>query len=219
MPITYAERKKRRQALLQQLPPELRQQLALRNVEAVVKLPEEAQQTLAEALNAGLRHVPEAIAYLKGQPGASVEELRRACRDELRREPDASVPDAGSPGSKETTDPSTKVELAALLQTCFPGMPALTARALAADDLFCEVLAMMGAQQACLHSKPIHSELVFVALCGLALGFIDELNQLMTSRPHYRGALLKSGLYAQRAAYSRDIQDIFWPFDAWPVSE
>jgi len=212
MPIAYAERKKRRQALLQQLPPELRQRLALRHVEAVVKLPEEARRTLAEALKAGLRHVPEAIAYLKEQPEASAEELQRSFQDECREEPNTSAPNAGSPGSKEVTDPGAQVELADLLQGCFLGMPALTAAALAADDLFAEVLALVSAWRICLRSKSIQSELVFVVLCGLALGFIDELNQLMTSRPHYRGALLQSGLYAQGAAHSQDVSDEFWPF-------
>ena len=42
--------------------------------------------------------------------------------------------------------------------------------------------------------KTFQSELVFVALCGLALRFINELDGLMDSRPHYRGALAQSGL-------------------------
>lgn len=194
MPIAYTERKKRRQALLQGLVPELRQRLALRHVEAVAKLPPEAQRTLAGALSAGLRRIPDAIAYLHEQPQASVEEVLRACKDGRQGEALPPSPSTGLPWSPADTDPGALAELSELLQDCFPGMPGLTASALAADELLSDLLALVHARQACFRSKSIGSELVFVALCGLALRFIDELNRLMDSRPHYRGALMQSGL-------------------------
>jgi hypothetical protein len=83
--------------------------------------------------------------------------------------------------------------------------------ALAADVLLSEVLALVRTRQTCFRSKSIQSELVFVALCGLALRFIDELNRLMDSRPHYRGALVQSGLSLRQA------QGKVWPFDAQPM--
>ena len=204
MPIPYAERKKRRQALLQQLAPELRQRLALRHVEAVAKLTPEAQQTLAEALSAGLRRIPDAIATLKERPNASVEEVVRACRDGRgagfgqtrlhHTEPSRVASKAAPTRSSADPNPGALAELSELLQECFPGMPGMTARALAADELLSDVLDLVRARQACFRSKSIQSELVFVALCGLALRFIDELNRLMDSRPHYRGALEQSGI-------------------------
>jgi hypothetical protein len=81
------------------------------------------------------------------------------------------------------------------LQDCFPGMPGMTAEALAGDELLSDALALVHARRACFRSRSIQSELVFVVLCGLALRFIDELNRLMASRPHYRGALAQSGLH------------------------
>jgi hypothetical protein len=86
MPIAYAERKKRRQALLQGLVPELRQRLALRHVEAVIKLPPQAQRTLAEALSVGLHNIPEAIATLQEHQQASAEEVLRARKDGRQKE-------------------------------------------------------------------------------------------------------------------------------------
>ena len=204
MPISYAERKKRRQTLLQGFPLELRQHLALRHVEAVAKLPPEAQHTLAGALSAGLRRLPAAIAYLQNQPQASVEDVLRACKDGRDGESTLPAPETGRPWSLADPDPGALAELSDLLQSCFPGMPGMTARALAADELLSGVLAIVRARQACFRSTSIQSELVFVVLCGLALRFIDELNRLMASRPHYRGALVQSGLV--------------WPFDEQPVT-
>ena len=193
MPIAYAERKKRRQALLQGLVPELRQRLALRHVEAVIKLPPQAQRTLAEALSVGLHNIPEAIATLQEHQQASAEEVLRARKDGRQKESPTS--EVGAVELLAKHDPAALAELSSLLQDCFPGMPRMTAEALAADELLADALALVRAWQACLHSKSIQSELVFVALCGLALHWLDELNQRMASQPHYQGALQQSGLY------------------------
>lgn len=62
MSIAYAEWEKHRQALLQGLALELRQRLALRYMKPGEKMPLESQRNLAEALPAGLRRIPNAIA-------------------------------------------------------------------------------------------------------------------------------------------------------------
>lgn len=200
MPIAYAERKKRRQELLEQIAPELHDRLALRHVEAVAKLPQSAQRTLAEALTAGLRNIPDAITTLSERPQLSIEEVLRACKN--GRQGEALTPAPGADLSWSPTDPDPDVlpELADLLQECFPGMPGMTARALAADELLSDVLLLARARQACFHSKSVQSELVFVALCGLALRFAEDLNRLMDSRPHYRGALEQSGIFVTWSA-------------------
>ena len=194
MPISYAERKKRRQTLLRQLAPELRQRLALRHVEAVAKLPPEGQRTLTSVLSTGLRGIPEAIAFLHEQPQASAEEVLRAGKDVHRERASHPSPRPNLSCVPTEPDPGALAELSDLLQGCFPGMPPMTAEALAADELFSGVLALVRARQACFNSTSFQSELVFVVLCGLALQFIEELNRLMDSRPHYRGALVQSGL-------------------------
>lgn len=203
MPIPYAERKRRRQAMLQQLDPELRQRLALRHVEAAAKLSSEAQRVLGEALMAGLGHIPNAIAFLQEQPGASAEEVLRACQDGRRGEAPSSPLKADPARPAAKPDPDALSELSDLLMECFPGMPGVTSEALAADELLSGVLALLRARRACFRSKSSQSELVFVVLCGLGLRFVDELNRLMDARPHYRGALAQSGLV--------------WPFDWQPA--
>jgi hypothetical protein len=216
MPIAYAERKKRRQALLQGLVPELRQRLALRHVEAVIKLPQEAQRTLAEALVAGLHNIPVAISILQKYPRASAEEVLRARKDGRQKESPASEVSAVELLAKD--DPAALAELSGLLQDCFPGMPRMTAEALAADELFSEVLALVRMRRKCLNSRLTLSELVLVALCGLALSFIDELNQLMDSRKYYLGALQQSGLYPHWAAHSHNNSSKFWPLKTQPIN-
>lgn len=196
MPISYAERKKRRQTILEGLAPELQERLALRHVEAVAKLSLDAQRTLAMALSAGLQGIPAAIACLKETPQASLEEVLRAGMNGHREEMVSSALKSTLPYARANLDldPEALAELSVLLQDCFPGMPEMTRQALAADDLLSGVLALVQAKQACFRSTAIQSELVFVALCGLALGFIDQLNRLVASRPHYRAALMQSGL-------------------------
>jgi hypothetical protein len=188
MPIPYAERKRRRQALLQQLDPGLSQRLALRHVEAAAKLPTAAQRTLAAALSSGLSHIPDAIALLQ---------------DDRQGEAPPSPLKADPARPAAQPDPDALAELTDLLQNCFPGMPGVTCEALAADELLSGVLALVRARRACIRSKSSQSELVFVVLCGLGLRFVDELNRLMDARPHYRGALAQSGLV--------------WPFDLQPA--
>jgi hypothetical protein len=226
VPISYAERKKRRQAILQGLAPELQERLALRHVEAVAKLPFEAQHTLAMALSAGLQGIPAAIACLREQPQASLEEVLRVCMDRRGGESDSPAPKSVLTHAIANPDLDALSELAGMLQDCFPGMPEMTAEALAGDELLSGVLALVRARQACFRSTAIQSELVFVTLCELAVWFIDELNQLMASRPYYRGALMQSGLalrWAQgkplrQAPQDEGDQGSILPFDEQPAA-
>jgi hypothetical protein len=118
----------------------------------------------------------------------------RACEDAHQEWGSAPTPRTDLSGEQADSNADALAELSELLQDCFPGMPGMTAEALSADDLFSNVLALVRSQRACFRSTSIQSEIVFVALCGLALRFIEELNRLMDSRPHYRGALIQSGL-------------------------
>jgi len=73
----YQAKKKRWLKLAAGLPPEVSRRIALRNVEAASLLKPEAQQTLARALDEGLRRVSAAIRILRQRPDASVEDLLR----------------------------------------------------------------------------------------------------------------------------------------------
>lgn len=204
MPIPYAERKKRRQALLQRLPPDLPERLALRHVEAVARLPAEAQRTLAGALGAGLRETSAAVAVLQREPQASIETVLGACRDARKGESAPLSAQIMRPAPPSNADPDAVGELSRLLEGCFPAMPAMTARALAEDALLSEALALLQAWRACLRSGGVSSELVYVVLCALALRFACDLSGLLASCPRYRPALAQSSLDAGRLLAGED---------------
>ena len=75
MSETYQSKRERWQRLLETLPAGLREQVSLRNVEAVAALPPLAQERLAEAIQAGLKRLPRAVEQLRVNPNTSVTEL------------------------------------------------------------------------------------------------------------------------------------------------
>jgi len=75
MSETYQSKRERWQRLLETLPEKLRQHVSLRNVEAVAALPPQAQERLAQAIQAGLKRLPRAVEQLKIDPDTSVEDL------------------------------------------------------------------------------------------------------------------------------------------------
>ena len=70
MSETYQSKRERWQRLLETLPVGLREQVSLRNVEAVAALPPQAQERLAEAIQAGLKRLPRAVEQLRVNPDA-----------------------------------------------------------------------------------------------------------------------------------------------------
>ena len=75
MSETYQSKRERWQRLLETLPAGLREQVSLRNVEAVAALPPQAQERLAEAIQAGLKRLPRAVEQLRVNPNTSVADL------------------------------------------------------------------------------------------------------------------------------------------------
>jgi hypothetical protein len=184
VPVPYDQRRRRREKLAEELPPDLRKWVALRHVETVAKFTPEIQQRLIEAISAGVR-VPAAIRFLKENPETTVEEIVKVAGKRRQTE------------HKETQafpEPNHLTFLTNLLQTSFPDMPRATASAMARSDLLSEVLAVVCAQQACYESQHVQSDFVVVVLCGLALATLERLNQIISKRMIYRQALQQSGL-------------------------
>ena len=75
MSETYQSKRERWQRLLETLPVGLREQVSLRNVEAVAALTPQAQDRLVEAIQAGLKRLPRAVEQLRVNPNTSVAEL------------------------------------------------------------------------------------------------------------------------------------------------
>ena len=188
MPVSYAQRRQRRQQLAKGLHPRLRGQIALRHIETVSKFSPESQCRLAEAIDAGIG-IPAAIQFLKEKPAAMVDEIitqyQKATSKPRQNEKqeNQSAPDANDGGV-----------LADLLQTCFPDMPRPTAAAMAGSELLSEVLGIVHAQQVCFRSRHAQSDFVIVVLCGLALRNIEQLKQIIPERTIYHQALQQSGV-------------------------
>ncbi|MGD2157044.1 MAG: hypothetical protein PVG14_00180 [Anaerolineales bacterium] len=188
MPIPYKERRRRRHKLVEELPPSLRDRIALRNVEAVTKFSSQTQEILAEALDAGIR-ISVVIPFLKENPDARVEEIIQACQETTDRpRPNAKKGNQTPPGTQDIAT------LADLLQTCYPDMPRMTAEAMAGSELLSEVLSIICAQRVCFESRHAESDFVVIVLCGLALRTIERLNQIIPKRPIYLQALQQSGV-------------------------
>ena len=147
MTETYASKRERWQKLLDALPPNLRGHISLRNVEAVSSLAPQAQETLAQAIQAGLKRLPRAIELLENTPGLSVAELLEkvsAARD-LTGEP---VPNA-----------DTRRRLADLVQFCYPDMLRLSAEALCEAETLFGVLQVFSAQEIWFTSPHLNADL------------------------------------------------------------
>src|SRR5512133_2098776 len=114
MSETYASKRERWQRLLEALPGSLRGHISLRNIEAVSALPSQAQETLANAIQAGLKRLPGAIAILESSPDISVSELlEQASEPKSRLLERAAITPA---------NPDTLHQLADLVQFCYPDM-------------------------------------------------------------------------------------------------
>jgi hypothetical protein len=188
MPVPYDQRRRRRQQLVEGLPPGLRGRIALRHVETVAKFSPLVQRRLVEAIAADVR-VPAAIQFLKENPSATVDEIisrsqktTNQCRQIAR------------PGNQEPSNRNDLILLADLLQTCFPDMPRATAEAMAGSALLSEVLGIVCAQRICFGSHHAQSDFVIVVLCGLALSTIEQLKQIIPKRTIYYQALQQSGV-------------------------
>jgi hypothetical protein len=75
MSETYRSKRERWQRTLESLPAGLRERVSLRNVEAVAALTPQAQERLAEAIQADLKRIPRAVEQLQINPDTSVPDL------------------------------------------------------------------------------------------------------------------------------------------------
>jgi hypothetical protein len=154
MTENYASKRERWQKQLNALPAALRGQVSLRNIETVSALAPQAQETLALALQSGLKHLPRALAVLDKAPGVTVSELLEkvsATPASPERQSLSSVPDA-----------DTRRQLADLIQGCYPDMPRISAEALSAAEALAGVLQVLAAQTALFNSPQLQADFVRV---------------------------------------------------------
>lgn len=184
MTETYASKRERWQKLLDALPANLRGHISLRNVEAVSGLSPHAQETLAQAIQAGLKRLPRAIELLESAPELSVAELleKVSAARELTGE-SAPLPNS-----------DTRRRLADLVQFCYPDMPRLSAEALCEAEALSGVLQVVSAQESLFTSPHLNADFVLVIFHACLKQALERLEAKTAGNPAFQQAVSQSGL-------------------------
>ncbi|MDP1624424.1 MAG: hypothetical protein Q8L64_01515, partial [bacterium] len=169
MSETYQSKRERWQRLLETLPVGLREQVSLRNVEAVTALPPLAQERLAEAIQAGLKRLPRAVEQLRVNPNTSVADL---LNPPVQPEPESPSPAADFPQHIQN-------ELADLIQLCFPDMPRMSADALANADVMDIARTVAQAHHQLFKSNHLRTDFVVMVLYGLMCQSLESLEEVI----------------------------------------
>jgi hypothetical protein len=176
MSESYQSKRERRQRMLEALPPELREHVSLRNVEAVAALLPQAQARLLEAVHAGLTRVSRAIEQLRIDPQAPVSDLLDPPSQVEVAQPIQSDP---SPISEKVAD---------LIQACFPDMPRVSAEALAEAEVMQVVRSVAETHQQVFKSGHIKTDFVMLTLYGLMRQTLEQIEEIIEETPALRQA-------------------------------
>jgi hypothetical protein len=183
MTETYASKRERWQKLLDALPANLRGHISLRNVEAVSGLSPQAQETLAQAIQAGLKRLPRAIELLGGNPELSLSELLE--KASAGQEPVEKV---------VAPDADTQRRLADLIQFCYPDMPRLSAEALCEAEALSSVLQVVSAQENLFASPHLNADFVLVIFHACLKQALERLEDKLAENPAFGQAISKNNL-------------------------
>jgi hypothetical protein len=182
MSENYASKRERWQKLLDALPANLRGHVSLRNVESVSALSRQAQETLAQAIQAGLKRLPRAIELLGKAPNLTVSELLEKVSTGLEPVERTIVPDA-----------SAYQRLADLIQFCYPDMPRGSAEALGEADALSNVLQTVSAHEALFNSPHLNSDFVLVIFHACLKQALERLDNKLAENPTCLQAIAQSG--------------------------
>ncbi len=184
MTETYASKRERWQKQLEALPESLRGHISLRNVEAVTPLSPQAQETLAQAIQAGLNRLPRAIEHLRSHPQAAVSELLE----------NAPISPLALALAVRQSDQSAQKELADLVQFCYPDMPRVSAEALADSEALSGVLQVVAAHEAFFASPHLNSDFVLVVFTACLRQAKERLEKILAENPACQQAVSQSSL-------------------------
>ena len=197
MPIPY---KRKRQLLLekkQQLVPALQKHISLRNVSAALKLPAPAQETLARALERGVKKQRIALDFLQGEPDADIKGLIEALDGEYQvRTPYPRVAtDKGNQqeaaGEKRHTNDKDVTALTDLLLVYGLYENRLIAETVASADYMVGVLELILALDRVREPLGAETETVTLAVCAIAVRLIEQINDLLAEKYAHKVAVLQ----------------------------
>ena len=191
MTETYASQKRRLLRQQEQLPENLRGRVALYNVQAVLDLPPTAQDTLARALELGLKQPQQAIQCLQEKPDIEAQELIRQVKG-LRKKPSPArqrsampiqeVPAAATPDSRDVD------KLVKLFLFISPGGTRTGAECVVLDQPPL-LLNFVQAAREFLEADPSPTETIFAVFWVLLPDIRERANQMLEQQPRYKKAL------------------------------
>jgi hypothetical protein len=181
MSETYRSKRERWQRTLESLPAGLRERVSLRNVEAVAALTPQAQERLAEAIQADLKRIPRAVEQLQINPDTSVPDLL------------ISPPNFVAQPASDFPEHIQK-QLADLIQRCFPDMPRISAEALANSDVMDVARTVAQAHDQLFRSNHLRTDFVMMVLYELIRQTLERLEEMIEETPALRQAFDQSQL-------------------------
>ena len=190
MTETYDAKLKRRMLTRSKFPRAL-QQVPLRFVDAIAVLDVRELDLLAEASIAQLRSVGVALSRLKEAGEAvTIEFLLKDNQNEGQKE---TCEQARAPIQGDILDQEIEV-LGDILNECFSGMPAHSAKALAESSVMLEVLTVATSIRAAMESKNSQSDFVVVALYAMIKYIKSSIEDKIRSNPAFLQTVQNSGL-------------------------
>jgi len=208
MPISYQRRREIWLEMAKEFPSPLDKKVSLRNIRKVAKLSSNQQNTLAQAVGAGLTRIPTALRYLETNPDATPQDLLRvssrfsspmgknktskATKTENKKETESSMMSDDTPSQTPTMfqpNPEALDQLLGLLKTCYPDMNPYSARALAESEALSDILAVQIVYQQVFDSPHFNTDFVVVLFHNLLEQTREQLNQRISDNPAYQQAL------------------------------
>jgi hypothetical protein len=181
--------------------PESLREIPVRYVEDVGRLGPDALRALERAYRVEVVNIPRALKYMRENLVLSVEDMIEFARpekpgpktggaDKLGESKDA----ASQPAPIPATRPSEKdiQTLASLLMACYPGMPEISANAMAQADVMREALKVIAATREAIESNHAQSDFVILSLFKLFSQSKKQVLEIIQGNPAFKKAFENS---------------------------
>jgi hypothetical protein len=179
--------------------PESLRKIPLRYVDDVTGLSTESLRALDRAYRVEELDIPRALQYIRENLILSVEDLREFARLEEHG------PETGEAETSEDTPSSQQKEtpdffpderdiqsLARYLMECYPGMPEVSANAMAASDVMKEALKVVTSTREAIESDHARSDFVILSLFQLFTQSKKSVLEIIQGTPAFKKALDQS---------------------------
>ena len=194
----WLPRKKRSLKVREGFPESLRD-IPLRYVEGVAVLSPDSLSALDQAYRIEKVNIPRALQYIREHPVINIEDLIEFARPEKRgpKSKSAGISQfSPSPQQNEmpviSPDDRDIQSLSGLLVACYPGMPKVSADAMAASDVMQEALKVVAATREAMESDHARSDFVILSLFQLFTQSKKKVLEIIQGNPAFQKAFDQS---------------------------